>query len=82
MLMITLFSSPENKVLFVLRLSYCDSAVSVVHGVSWVINYLACVCSRCHIFSPIIMKLGQNVCLVEISDKFEIGSCRVKKLGH
>ena len=33
-------------------------------------------CARCkgHIFSPIIMKLGQNVCLDEISDEFEIGS--------
>ena len=28
-----------------------------------------CVCSRGHIFSPIIMKLGQNVCLDEISDE-------------
>ena len=36
-----------------------------------------CVCSRGHIFSPILMKLGQNVCLDEISDKFEIGSCGV-----
>ena len=31
-----------------------------------------------HIFSPIIMKLGQNVCLDEISDRFENGSCWVK----
>ena len=37
-----------------------------------------CVSSRGHIFSPIIMKLGQNVCLDEISDKIENGSCRVK----
>ena len=36
-----------------------------------------CVCSRGHIFSPIIMKLGQNVCLDEFSDKFENLSCRV-----
>ena len=34
--------------------------------------------SRGHIFSPIIMKLGQNVCLDEISDRFESGSCWVK----
>ena len=34
-----------------------------------------CVRSRGHIFSPIIMKLGQNVYLDEISDKFENGSC-------
>ena len=38
-----------------LRASYCDSAVSF--------NFLACVRSRGHIFSPIIMKLGQKVCL-------------------
>ena len=37
-----------------------------------------CIRSRGHIFSPIIMKLGQNVCLDESSHKFENGSCRVK----
>ena len=37
-----------------------------------------CVGSRGHIFSPIIMKLGQNVCLDKISNEFENGSCRVK----
>ena len=37
-----------------------------------------CVRSRGHIFSPFIMKLGQNVCLDKISDVFENGSCRVK----
>ena len=34
--------------------------------------------SRGHIFCLIIMKLGQNVCVDEIVDKFENGSCRVK----
>ena len=34
--------------------------------------------SRGHIFNPMIMKLGQNVCLNEISDEFESGSCHVK----
>ena len=29
-----------------------------------------------------IMKLGQIVCLDKISDKFEYGSLRVKKLGQ
>ena len=38
----------------------------------------SCVCSRCHIFSPIIIQLGQNVCLDEILDEFENLSCRVK----
>ena len=37
-----------------------------------------CVCSRGHIFSPIIMKLGQNVCLDVILDEFENRSFRVK----
>ena len=37
-----------------------------------------CVHSRGHIFSLIIMKLGENVCLDEISGKFENGSCWVK----
>ena len=34
--------------------------------------------SRGHIFCPIIMKRGQDVCLDEISDRFENGSCWVK----
>ena len=34
--------------------------------------------SRGHIFNLILMKLGQNVCLNEISDEFENGSCGVK----
>ena len=37
-----------------------------------------CVRSRGHIFSQLTMKLGQNVCLDEISDEFEYGSCWVK----
>ena len=36
-----------------------------------------CVRSRGHIFSQIIIKLGQNVCLDEISNKFENGLCPV-----
>ena len=34
--------------------------------------------SKSHIFSLIIMKRGQNVCLDEISDRFENRSCWVK----
>ena len=34
--------------------------------------------SRGHIFSLIIMKFGQNVCLDKISDEFENGSCQVE----
>ena len=37
-----------------------------------------CVRSRGHIFSPIIMKHGQSVCLDEVSDEAENRSCRVK----
>ena len=37
-----------------------------------------CVCLKGHIFSPILMKLCQNVCLDEISGDFENGSCQVK----
>ena len=36
------------------------------------------VCLRGHIFSPILMKLGQNVFLDEISKQFENGSCWVR----
>ena len=37
-----------------------------------------CIRSRDHIFSPILMKLSQNVCLDKISDELETGSCGVK----
>ena len=39
----------------------------------------SCVHSRRHSFDPMCMKLCQNVCHHEISDKFETGSCRIKK---
>ena len=37
-----------------------------------------CVSSRGQIFSPIIIKVCQNVCLNKISSEFENGSCWVK----
>ena len=44
-----------------------------------------CVRSRGHILSPIIMKLGQNVCLGEVSDEFQkmgyVGS-KTRSLGE
>ena len=43
-----------------------------------------CARSRGSIFSPIIMKLGQNVCLDEISDEFDNRSCwgqKTRSLG-
>ena len=62
----------------ILRVNYCDGAVSVVLPVSCCVNFLPCVRSRGHTFSTIIMKLCQNVCLDKISVKLENGSCRVK----
>ena len=63
----------------VLRVSYCDRAVSVVWRDRGASSYfLPCVRSRGRIFSWIIMKLGQNVCLDEISEEIEKKSCRVK----
>ena len=41
-----------------------------------------CVRSIGHIFSPIFMKLGQNVYFDEISDEFKIWSCRGQKIGY
>ena len=52
--------------------------LSVVCLSSSVVNFLPRVRSRDHIFSPIIMELGQNVCLDEITPEFENGSCLVK----
>ena len=66
------FSSPEYEVS---RVSYCDSAVSIVRRA---LSTFTCERSRGLIFSPIIMKLSQNVCLEKISDDFENGSYRVK----
>ena len=37
-----------------------------------------CVCSRGHILSRILMEVGQDVCLDDISDEFENGSRGVK----
>ena len=43
-----------------------------------------CVCSGGHIFSQIIMKLGQNFCLDKISDEYENWSCwsKTRSLGQ
>ena len=68
-------SSPEHEVLMV---SYCDRAVSGVRRASSVVNFLPCVRSRGHSFGRILMKVGQDVCLDEISDEFENGSYGVK----
>ena len=62
-----IFSSPEHKVL---RMSYLQCCVGrPLCGA----NYLPCVRSRGHIFRPIIIKLGQNVCNDEFSYVLENG---------
>ena len=40
-----------------------------------------CVCSRSHIVSPIIMKLGQNICLDEILMSLKMVHV-ASKIGH
>ena len=50
----------------------------IVNCMSSIASLLPCVCSRGHIFSPIIIRLSQNVCLDKILDDFENGSCQVK----
>ena len=37
-----------------------------------------CVCCRGHISSPILLKLGKNVCPDDILDQFENVSCWLK----
>ena len=37
-----------------------------------------CLCSRGHIFSPILMKHGKNICFDEFLEEFENGSCGSK----
>ena len=53
-MLIELISSPEHEVL---KVSYCDSAVSVVWRALSIVNFF-CVRSRGHIFSLVVMKLG------------------------
>ena len=70
-----------DEILFVLMKSHTSLKMGIVgsktRSLGQILDKL-CVHSRSHIFSLIIMKLGQNVCLDEISDEFENGSCRVK----
>ena len=75
MLVTIFFSSPEHEVLMV---SYCDRAVSGVQRPASVVNFLPCVRFRGHSFGRILMKAGQDVCLDEIWEEFENGSCGVK----
>ena len=52
---------------------------SKTRSLGQILEKKSCVLSRGYIFSQILMKLGENVCLDEISDKFENGSFQVKK---
>ena len=69
-----------------LKVSFCDAATSVVRPSlgpcvrSCVrgFQHFACVHSRGHIFDPIFMKVGQNVCIDDFSAKCENGLCWVK----
>ena len=56
-----------------LRMSYCDRSVSVLQCKLSVINFIPCVRSRDHIFSPTLIKLGQNVCLDKSWMSLKIG---------
>ena len=75
---VTMFSTPFF--FFLAHLSTkCASTVSVFNHALSVVNFLHCVCSRGHIFSLILLKLGQNVYPDKISLEFKNGSCWVKK---
>ena len=78
---LVLFSSPDHEVL---RVSYCDSAVCIVRLASSVINFLACVCSRGHIFSLIGMKFGQDICHDESQMSLKMGhvESKTRSLGQ
>ena len=68
----------------VLRVSDCDCAVSFVWCAAFVVNFLPCVCSRDLIFSPIAMKLSQNVCLHNTSVSLKMGHVlsKARSLGQ
>ena len=74
-----------------MKLGQNDSLVLMKSQTSWKMGHVRsktrslghilekpCVRSRGHIFSQIIMKLGQNFCLDKISDEYENVSCQVK----
>ena len=53
--------------------------VSKTNSLGQILKKRRCVCFRGLIYSQILIKLGQNVCLDEISVNFENGSFPVKK---
>ena len=67
--------------LFVLMKSHTGSKMGLVGSKTRLLCKILeklCVRSRSQIFSQIIIKLGQKVCLNEISDEYENGSCQIK----
>ena len=76
-----IFSSPEHKVL---RVSYCDSAMSDVCCASSCVNFLPCVCSRGYICRPIIMKMVRMFVLMKSRTSFKMGHARseTRSLGQ
>ena len=66
-----------------LMVSYCGRAVSVVRCASSVVNFLPSVRSRGHIFSLILMKLGQNVSIKSrTSSKLGYVGSKTRSLGQ
>ena len=61
-------SSPEHNML---KVSFCDCPKSVMHRPP---------STRGHISCSVDLKIGQNICLDEISDELKFGSSRVKNL--
>ena len=51
---------------------------SKTRSIGKIVEKKPCVRSKGYIFSLIVMKLGQNVYLDEVCDKFENGSCLVE----
>ena len=54
---------------------------TITRSLSPILEKKPCVPSVGHIFSPILIKHGQNVCLIEIANEFENESCWVKNQG-
>ena len=75
-------NADDIKCIFLYDILQCISYSTRAEVRSGSSVFLQCVCSRGHIFSSTIMKLGQNACLDEISDEFEKWVMSGKKLGH
>ena len=88
-LQVTVFFQSSSNLLrmFVLTTSRTSSKMGKVRSKTRSLGQIivkSCIHSRSHIFSPIFLKLAQNVCLNNILDEFENGSSQTKSrsLGH